>query len=281
MPVTPCDFDDICALVRELCGVSLDSSKAYLLDSRLSALLKTAGCQSLAELAQRARLPHHADLRNDIVDAITTNETSFFREAASFDALKCEVLPEILRRKAESAFSRRLRIWSAACSYGQEPYSIAMTLAETIPDWQAWDIAVTATDVSLAAINKARLARYSNHEVERGIPTGLLEKYFEMDDGMWQLSKRIRRLVQFQQMNLLAPFRELGVFDIVFCRNVAIYFNAEDRLDRFRRLRQVLSRDGYLFVGSAESLDHLRADFRPQHFLRAGFYRPQPPKPGS
>jgi chemotaxis protein methyltransferase CheR len=277
MQVTREDVIFVADLVNELCGVVLDESKAYLIESRLSVLAKEAGCASYTELCRKARLTSGHLLQTQIINAITTGETLFFRDASPFEALRHKVLPELIDVKAKTAWPKRLRIWSAAASSGQEAYSIAMTLCELIPNIHSWDIAILGTDVSDAAVKQASMGRFSRNEIQRGMPLPLLNKYFIEEPNGWKVRDEIRSLVSFQRRNLLDSLTDLGPFDVVFCRNVAIYFSPDVRRDLFRRVSDRMTTDGYLFVGSSESLTDMGARFTPHHHCRAIFYRPNLP----
>jgi chemotaxis protein methyltransferase CheR len=276
MQVTPEDIKVISRLVNDLCGVVLDESKGYLIESRLSAIVEQAGCKTFSELYYKARYNMDTALRNAIIDAITTQETLFFRDTSPFDALKFKALPELIDAKARTAFPKRIRIWSAACSTGQEPYSIAMVFHELLPDIAKWDITITATDISNAAIEQASRGRYAELAIKRGMRPELLNKYFVREPDGWRARDELRALIAYRRLNLLEPFRNLGPFDVIFCRNVAIYFSAEARRDLFERLARELAPGGYMFVGSSESLTDLGPRFAPQHHCRAIFYRPNP-----
>lgn len=275
MQVTAEDIKVISRLVADLCGIVLDESKAYLIESRLSSVAQAAGCQTFSELYYKARYEGNAAVRNSIIDAITTRETLFFRDTSPFDALQHKVLPDLIDARAGTPRARRLRIWSAACSTGQEPYSIAMVLHELLPDLPAWDIKITATDISDAAIGQASAGRYAEHEIKRGMQPAMLSKYFTREAGGWKARDELRALIAFRRLNLLESFVGLGPFDVILCRNVAIYFSADARRDLFTRLTHELLPDGYLFVGSSESLLDLGPAFTPHHHCRAVFYRPR------
>lgn len=277
MQVTADDIQYVARLVDELCGIVLDDSKAYLVESRLSELAEVNGCSCYRDLCQKARYDSDPILQTRIIDAITTRETLFFRDASPFDALRNRVIPDLIDGRARTAFPKRLRIWSAACSTGQEPYSIAMTLCETIPDISSWDVNILATDISDAAIKAASLGRYAKHEIQRGMTPPALAKYFVEQNGGWKIKDQIRAMVAFQRRNLLQPFAGLGPFDVIFCRNVAIYFDAPRRKDLFLRLAERLVPDGCLFAGSAESLLDLGPRFAPKSHCRATYYQPNRP----
>lgn len=277
MQVTSRDVAAISRLVEELCGIVLDETKDYLIESRLSALVRSASCQSFQELADKARRSDQAATRAAIVDAITTRETLFFRDEAPFEALQHRVLPDLIDARAKTATPRRLRIWSAACSAGQEPYSIAMTLCELLPDIHRWDVTILASDISDAAIRQASLGRYSDSATQRGLKPQLMAKYFLRDNGQWRVRDELRSLIRFERRNLLEPFTQLGPFEVIFCRNVAIYFGAADRRGLFERLADRLVVDGCLFAGSAESLIDLGPRFTPRRHCRCAYYQPNLP----
>lgn len=279
MQVRPEDLAFVARFVEELCGVVLDDSKAYLVESRLGRLAREYGCASYRELCERARQHGDTSLRMQIIDAITTHETLFFRDQAPFDALQFKVLPDLIDARTRAGAPQRLRFWSAACSTGQEPYSIAMTLCEMFPGPRPWAFSILATDISDGAIQHASRGWYAPHEIQRGMKPALLAKYFVPKNGGYQVRDELRALVAFRRRNLLEPFGDLGIFDVIFCRNVGIYFEPARRRDLFFRLAQQLAPDGVLFVGSAESLLDLGPRFAPHNHCRATFYRPNMPAP--
>lgn len=274
MQVSKEDIKMIARLVNDLCGVVLDESKGYLIESRLTSVANQAGCKTFSELYHRARYANETALRAKIIDAVTTNETLFFRDASPFEALQHKAVPQVIDARAKTPFPKRIRIWSAACSTGQEPYSIAMTLCQLLPNIRTWNVTITATDVSDAAIQQASRGAYRDHEIKRGMKPELLNKYFTRVGPDWRAKDELRALISFRRLNLLEPFPPMGPFDIIFCRNVAIYFGREVRADLFRRLKRMLTPDGYLFVGSSESLTDLGPEFRPQQHCRSVFYQP-------
>jgi len=274
MSVTAAEIEVVAGVVFDLCGIVLDESKDYLIESRLSSLVRKAGCGDYAELARKVKYGGDAALAVEMIDAITTNETLFFRDGSPFEALRHKALPELFDAKARTMYPKRLRIWSAACSTGQEPYSIAMTLHDLIPDVHSWDISVLATDISDAAVRQASTGRYSDMELQRGLPDAALHKHFTREANGWKVKDEIRALVMFRRINLHEPFHALGPFDVIFCRNVAIYFSPAARATLFRGLVNILSPDGYLFVGSSESLGDLGPEFAAQHHCRSVFYQP-------
>jgi chemotaxis protein methyltransferase CheR len=280
MKLAPGDIDAICGLVIDLCGVYLDESKGYLIEARLGDLAKRAGCGNYADLARKVRLSNDVGLRNEVINAITTNETLFFRDTSPFEALRHKAIPEMIDAKAKTMYPKRLRIWSAACSTGQEAYSIAMLLCELLPDVHSWDIKILGTDICDEAVTRASRGWYSKHEIGRGLPPVQLQQFFRTDGDGWRVKDELRSLVAFERRNLLESFAALGRFDIVLCRNVAIYFTPTAREDLFLRIAAAMNPDGYLFVGSQESLSDLGPRFTPHHHCRAVFYRPTLSAPG-
>jgi chemotaxis protein methyltransferase CheR len=211
-----------------------------------------------------------------IIDQITTNETLFFRDSAPFEMLKYKILPDVVDRKTQKAFSSRpvsLRIWSAGCSTGQEVYSIAIALKEILFDLNKYNVMVLGTDISGMAITRASQGTYSQFEMDRGLTFERMEQYFIHEGDMWKIKDEIRAMATFKKMNLMQPFVGLGKFDIIFCRNVAIYFTIEDRKKLFRNIEDVLAADGYLIIGSTESLTGIALQFEPKRYLRSVFYQ--------
>jgi chemotaxis protein methyltransferase CheR len=233
--------------VRAQSAIVLEPGKEYLVESRLSTLARQLGFADVDEFVrqvQRTRNPVHL---NKIVEALTTNETSFFRDRDPFVALRQDVLPELALRRP----GRRLRVWAAACSTGQEPYSIAMTVRET-PELAGFGVDILGTDLSEEVLEKARRAEYSQLEVNRGLPATTLVKYFQRSGTNWKLDPEVASMVRFASLNLLHPFSQLGRFDVVFMRNVLIYFDVQTKREILHRLRQVMAPDAYLFLGAAE-----------------------------
>ena len=274
MRATEEDLITMGALVEELCGIVLDQTKGYLIEHRFAELVRAYDCSSFTELAKRVRAASNPELKSKLIDAITTNETLFFRDGSPFEALAHKALPELIDAKQRSG-NRRIRIWSAACSTGQEPYTIAMVLHDLLGDeLDEFDIKILATDISEDAIGKASRGVYSAFEIGRGLPQRQLAKYFEMVDGGHRVADELRGLVSYQRLNLLESFTQLGKQDIVLCRNVAIYFQRAARNDLYRRIQQQMNPGGYLFVGSGETLTELGEGFEPHNHCNAVFYRP-------
>ena len=246
MSITPQEIHDVARLVYQLCGIVLDETKGYLIENRLGPVATAADCKNFDEMTKKAATPNGLLLRGAIVDAITTNETSFFRDASAYEALRNRVVPDLIDAKEKTPFPRRLRIWSAASSTGQEPYSIAMTLHQLIPDIHTWDVSILGTDICSTALKQASSGCYDSSELQRGIPDTLRDRYFTQSDQNWKIRDPIRSLVSFQKLNLLEPFGLMGPFDVIFCSNVAIYFSDSDRANLFERIVRVLTPNGCL-----------------------------------
>ncbi len=275
--LTPSDIDSVCSLVDDLCGIYWDESKAYLIEARLASIVESSGCANYTDLAHKVRANLAPGLQEQVVNAVTTNETLWFRDNTPFDAMRFKVLPEVIDEKTKSVFPRRLRIWSAACSTGQESYSLGIAIAETVPNVDLWDIQIVGTDISSAAVAKANRGIYSKLEIGRGMDSLNLQKYFvEYEEG-WRIHDRIRSMCTFNTRNLHDPFTDIGMFDVIFCRNVAIYFADEDRRSIFERMADALAPYGWVFVGSSESLNDLGDRWRPQQHCRSNCYRPNQP----
>lgn len=274
MKLTPDDVSRVCRLVDEVAGIQWDASKTYLIENRLGTLLKEFQCADTGELVARIRSGKEPTLKARFVDAVTTRETLFFRDESTFEALRHKALPEIIDAKERTPFSRRLRLWSAACSSGQEPYSLAMLLRELIDDIDSWDVQILATDLSPAALATASCGVYSDFDLSRGLPPVLRDKYFRKTPEGWKISESVRKLVRFETCNLLEPFRNPGPFDVIFCRNVAIYFSLPVKRELFERLSQTLCRGGAIFIGASESLLGFGERWTPRAHCRGVFYQP-------
>ncbi len=264
-------LDRICHLIHQWCGVTLNASKHYLIQNRLRPVLAHYQLKKLSELIARACDPTGNEVRDRMIDALTTHETLFFRDSSPFDALAQIIVPEAERNATMGR--PRLRIWSAACSTGQEPYSIAMRLLERIPDIGRWEIRILASDVSTLSIEQAKLGVYMDHEIRRGLKPDHERNFFDKVGGEWRIQARVRQLVQFQPGNLLSANQPTGPFDLIFCRNVAIYFGDEDRLRVFRMLASRLAPGGRLFVGCSEVLTNLTDVFQTERIGAATCYR--------
>jgi len=274
MPLTPDELHGWIRYVYDVTGISLDQSKGYLVETRLAPILRETGAGSYANLLAKARLDTTRRLRREVVDAITTNETSFFRDTSPFDLLQHKLVPDLIdRRNREGRRPVPIRIWSAACSTGQEAYSIAIALHSVLGDLRPYDVRILGTDISDKAVAQASYAHYSRLELDRGMAADKLARFFVAEAGRWKVRDEIRALATFRTMNLLEPFTFPAPFDIVFCRNVAIYFNEADKLRLFKGIRRCLAPDGALIIGSTESITGICPEFEPQRYLRSVYYR--------
>jgi chemotaxis protein methyltransferase CheR len=244
------EFDFLRALVRERSAIVLEPGKEYLVESRVVPLLRDRQLGSVAALVGALRQDPHGDLAREVVEAMTTNETSFFRDLHPFEALRTVLLPTLLIQRATD---RKLRIWSNACSSGQEAYSLAMLLYEHVPAVRDWNVSILATDLSRRMVHRTGQGRYGQLEVNRGLPAQMLLKYFDRRGTEWEVKPQLRRWVQARELNLIGPWPPLPRFDLIMLRNVLIYFDREARRTILRRARQALRPDGYLFLGSAET----------------------------
>jgi len=245
------EFDVLSSLVRKQSGLVLTRDKAYLLESRLLPVARKWRLKSLAELAGALRGLADSEMVRDVVEAMTTNESFFFRDVKPFDQFKSFVLPHLLQSRAKT---RSIRIWSAACSSGQEPYSLAMILSEQRTQLAGWRIEILATDLSTEILDKAQAGLYSQFEVQRGLPIQLLVKYFKQQAERWQIDPAIRAMVSFRKFNLLDDMAALGRFDVIFCRNVLIYFDQPTKTLVLERLSRQMALDGHLYLGGAETV---------------------------
>ena len=263
--------------IYNISGIYLDQDKGYLLETRLNPLLAPHKCTSFADLYHKAKADTSRQLDKEVVNAISTNETLFFRDNKPFELLKNKIIPDLVDRRsaAEGQKKTRLRIWSAACSTGQEVYSIAISLLETFGDLRDYEITLLGTDISDEAVAKASYGMYGKFEIERGLPKKILQRYFTPAAGGWRIKDEIRSLAAFRKFNLMDSYAGLGSFDIVFCRNVAIYFTDADKRKLFQKLGQVLARDGYLIIGGSESLGGIAPQFKSQNYLRGVYYQLQ------
>ncbi len=264
------DFETVQGLVKRHAAIVLEPGKSYLVEARLSPLVRREGIESLAALAERLRRTPFGPLHEKVVDAMTTNETSFFRDLHPFEALRKAILPDLLRRREAQ---RKLHIWCAASSSGQEPYSIAMLLREHFPQLREWGVVLMATDLSEEMLVRARAGRFTQLEVNRGLPAPLLVKHFTKDGSEWQLRDEVRRMVDFRPLNLVKPWPALPPFDLVFLRNVMIYFDLDARREILGRIRRALQPDGYLFLGAAETTLHADEAFERVTVERSWAYR--------
>ncbi len=259
--MNPAGFKFMQTFLKERSGLVLNDDKVYLLESRLTPVARrhgfAGGLDELIEKAQRGGTEH---LLTDIVEAMTTNESFFFRDTKPFDLFKNFVLPHLIETRG---VKKSFRIWSAAASSGQEPYSLAMILLEEAAKIPGWRHDIVGTDLSTEILAKADAGRYSQFEVQRGMPIQLLVKYFDKDGESWQIKPTVKSHIKFKPQNLLKDFKQLGQFDIVFCRNVLIYFNQETKSNILDRISEIIADDGYLFLGGAETVLGLTEKFGP------------------
>jgi chemotaxis protein methyltransferase CheR len=263
------DYEYLRKLLKDHSGLDLSADKQYLIESRLLPLARKAGLADIGQLVQKLKGGSSAVIAQ-VVEAMTTNETFFFRDKVPFDHFRDSILPEIIKAHANR---KSIRIWCAAGSTGQEPYSLAMCVKEMGPALSGWRVEILATDISQEVLEKSKAGIYSQFEVQRGLPIQMLVKYFKQIGELWQLNPDIRAMVQHRQLNLLHDFSQLGVFDIIFCRNVLIYFDQETKINIFGRLARMMEPDGFLVLGAAETVVGLTDVFKPFP-ERRGLYRP-------
>ncbi|MDX1484914.1 MAG: protein-glutamate O-methyltransferase CheR [Alphaproteobacteria bacterium] len=254
------DFQTLSSLLKKRSGLSLTEDKSYLLESRLMPLVRRRRYSGLPELVQAIRIKPDDSLLTEVTEVMTTNESFFFRDTRPFDQFRDVVLPQL---KQSRASKKRIRIWSAACSSGQEPYSLAIVIKEMGAEFAGWNIEIVGTDISEAILEKAREGIYSQFEVQRGLPIQLLMKYFTQVDTGWELDESIRSMVQYRYFNLLDSMSALGTFDVVYCRNVLIYFDQPTKSDVLSRIRRQMSDDAVLYLGGAETVLGICEEFKP------------------
>ncbi len=268
--MTPHNFDYLRKLLRERSGLVLSAEKQYLAESRLVPVARRHGIATLGELVDKLRAAEHSQLAIDVIEAMATNETFFFRDKLPFDHFRDTVLPALIVARARE---KRIRVWCAAASTGQEPYSLAMILREFSARLAGFRIEIVATDISAEVLARAKAGIYSQFEVQRGLPIQHLVKFFSQVGETWQIAPEIRAMVQFRPLNLLKDFSALGTFDMVFCRNVLIYFDQDTKINVLNRIAKQLPEDGYLALGAAETVVGLTDAFKPMADKR-GLYVP-------
>jgi len=268
--MTPDDFAFLRKLLKDRSGLVLAPEKQYLAESRLLPIARKHGMSTLAELVHQLKAPRAASLAIEVVEAMTTNETFFFRDKVPFDHFRDTIIPALMEARARE---KRIRIWCAAASTGQEPYSLAMILKGMGAQLAGYKVQILATDLNGEVLERAREGIYSQFEVQRGLPIQQLVKYFEQVGERWQIAPELRDMVQFRPLNLLGDFRPLGTFDVVFCRNVLIYFDQATKTDVLDRMARQLPDDGFLLLGAAETVVGLTEMFKPVADRR-GLYAP-------
>jgi chemotaxis protein methyltransferase CheR len=268
--MTELDFDVIRRLLLERSAIVLEAGKEYLVETRLAPLVRQLNLHSIGELIGRLRAQPDNGLCRQVVEALVTTETSFFRDHHPFEALRKVVLPDLAARRRGEC---RLNVWCAASSTGQEPYSLAMLLREHFPELSGWQITFLASDLSREVLARAREGRYRQIEVNRGLPAALLVKYFEQHGTDWQLRPAVRAMVEFREINLAQPWPPLPRMDLVLLRNVMIYFDVATKKAVLGKVARLLRPDGYLFLGGAETTFSLDDSFRRVEPLKAGCYQ--------
>jgi chemotaxis protein methyltransferase CheR len=263
------DYEFLRKCLKDSSGLDLSADKQYLIESRLLPLARKAGLPGIGELVQMMK-GGSAAITAQVVEAMTTNETFFFRDKIPFDHFRDSIMPDIMQARASR---RSIRIWCAAGSTGQEPYSLAMCLKEMGAALAGWRVEILATDLSQEVLEKSKAGIYSQFEVQRGLPIQMLVKYFKQTGEFWQINADIRAMVQHRQLNLLHDFSQLGVFDVIFCRNVLIYFDQDTKVNIFNHLAKAMEPDGFLVLGAAETVVGLTDVFKPLPDKR-GLYRP-------
>jgi len=271
--MTDQDFDFIRKLLQSRSAIALDADKQYLVESRLTPVVRSLNLGSITELVSQLRVQPSNGVVTQIVEAMVTTETSFFRDVHPFETLRKTVLPRLMGLRRDQ---RRLNIWCAVCSTGQEPYSIALLLREHFPELRGWNISLLATDLSRETLARARLGRFSQIEVNRGLPAALLIRHFTQHGTSWEISADFRGMVDFQELNLAQPWPPLPAMDLVLLRNVMIYFDVEMKKTILARLTRVLRPDGYLILGGAETTFNIDDSYRRVEDLKGGFYQRVP-----
>ena len=272
MTLTAPDLTYLRGLVRERSAIVIDESKSYLIESRLGPVARRNGLGSLEELVARLRLHRTGPLHDLVVDAMTTNETSFFRDLQPWKALEHHIIPELIERRG---VQRTLTFWCGACSSGQEPYSLAMLLRDRFPQIASgWKVRIVATDLSEEMLGRAAAGRFTQLEVNRGLPAPMLVRHFRRDGSFWQISDELRRMIEFRPLNLVKPWPLLPQADVVFLRNVLIYFDVPTKREILGRIRSVLRPDGHLLLGTSETTMNIDERYERVTVERATTYRP-------
>ena len=263
-------FDYLRNLVRTKSGIVLEAGKEYLVESRIGGLVRQSGLASIDELVERLKSSSVDPLHRRVVEVMTTNETSFFRDGHPFDVLRTHVLPALMTARSST---RQLNFWCGACSTGQEPYTVAMTMLESVPRLAEWKISFLCTDLSSEMVARCRAGTYSATEIGRGLPPALLNKYFDKTGTEWQAKKLLRDMMTVKELNLTQAWPQMQPVDIIFLRNVLIYFDTNTKKDILGRCRKLLKPDGYLYLGSAETPMSLDEEYERLPVDRSGCYR--------
>ncbi|MGK0238064.1 MAG: chemotaxis protein methyltransferase CheR [Candidatus Pelagisphaera sp.] len=271
MKIISKDFEFVTEFAMRKAAIVIEKGKEYLVESRFAPLAKQHGCSSLEEYVAKLRIESSmSEMHRQAIDALTTNETFFFRDFKPYEMLRKDVLPELIE---QCRSSRRLNIWSAACSTGQEPYSLAMLLSERFPELETWDVSIFATDLSPTVLDQAKSGTYNQFEVNRGLPAPLLFKYFDSEDKRWRIKKSIRDKVTFKEMNLIQAWPIFPPMDLVLIRNVLIYFNTTTKKTILKKIRACMRPHGKLLLGSSETTVNLDPEWEPVTYDDSVAYR--------
>lgn len=269
MNLTPHDFDYIRKIILDRAAIVLEPGKEYLVESRVIPLVKQEGLSAISELVEKLRSSNNDDLSDKVVDALTTNETSFFRDFYPFEALREKIIPDLIQKRQGNL---KLNFWCAASASGQEPFSVAILLREHFPQLRGWEINFMATDISHEILNRCQKGKFSQLEINRGLPATYMVKYFERHGMDWEAKPIIRDMINFSWLNLSQPFPFMPLMDIVFIRNVLIYFDVEMKKNILAKIRKIIKPDGYLFMGGAETTLNLDPAFERVDYKQSGCY---------
>lgn len=268
--MTADEFQYVCRFVRDRSSIVLEAGKEYLVEARLAPVARQFQLGSVGEVIAKLRASADGGLQTRVMEAMVTTETLFFRDREPFESLRTSVLPDLMKRRAGE---RVLNVWSAACSTGQEPYSFVLLLRQHFPELSGWKVNVLATDLSGEVLAKARDGRYNQIEINRGLPAPLMVRYFKQYGTAWQLTDDVRKAVEFRELNLTRPWPALPKMDLVFLRNVMIYFDVDTKKAILGRVARLLRPDGYLLLGGAETTLHLDAAFHRTEGIKGGFHQ--------
>ena len=269
--MSPEDIDHLASTLKTRSGLILGADKTYLIESRLSPVARREGFSNVAALLTALRAKRDEKLMTAVTDAMTTNETFFFRDKTPFDQFKSDVLPAL----AKARLNGEIKVWCAACSTGQEPYSLAMLMDELRIQYPRVTLDILATDISDRCLEKAQSGLYTQFEVQRGLPITMMVKHFEKVDEMWRISPKMRASVRYKKMNLLDDLRLIGRQDVIYCRNVLIYFDLETKKKVLEQMATLLADDGYLFLGAAETVLGITDVFKPMQGMRGLYVKNQ------
>ncbi|MBT6433360.1 MAG: protein-glutamate O-methyltransferase CheR [Deltaproteobacteria bacterium] len=271
MALQQSDFDFVQKLIQQKAAIVLDNGKQYFVESRLTPLAQNTGHDSIEKLILALRQnPHNSRMIEQVVEAITIHETSFFRDIHPFKCMKEVVMPSLLEKRASQ---HTLNLWCAACSSGQEPYTVTMLLRENFPQLQSWNVRFIATDISNQILGRAREGKFSQLEVNRGLPAPMLLKHFEKQGLVWQIKPLLRSSIEFRKLNLIDNWPPMPKMDVVFLRNVLIYFDVETKRKILGEVRKLLNPDGFLFLGAAEMPMSIDNAFERIDYPRSGCYK--------